>query len=62
MSQRYIIEKTNSGNPRILEQTEDGAYMPIGFGAGENSLAALMSLIRAANDANEIANFTDKIA
>jgi hypothetical protein len=46
---RYIIEASNSGNPRILELQGDATYKCIAFGAGDNSLDAIKEMTENAN-------------
>ena len=49
---KYIIEIGN-GNPKILEQKEDGTFAVIGLGAGENNLDPVKELVRLANAGTE---------
>lgn len=45
----YVVEETN-GNPRILQQQNNGTYVVITHGAGEKTTDDLVRLVGFAND------------
>lgn len=47
---RYIVEE-NGGNPALLVEQSNGSYKKLAFGAGSDSLVALIEL---ANEANTV--------